>query len=97
VRVWRQACNPGAPAAMEQSDELAAALRQIGGGQPPPVANSLRARTPTPAFAAVSKACGTALRALLPLVRGGHAEVTADALAYRVRQLRPRGPPVPVA
>jgi hypothetical protein len=42
VRASRQASNPRAPAAMEQSDALAAALRQIGGGKPTPVAHSPR-------------------------------------------------------
>jgi hypothetical protein len=43
---WRQASNSRAPAAMAQSDELAAALRQIGGGKPTHIAHPPR-RTPT--------------------------------------------------
>ena len=35
LREYRRACNPRAPVAMYPADELAAAVRQIGGGASP--------------------------------------------------------------
>jgi hypothetical protein len=59
-----QASNSHAPAATEQSDELAAAVRQIGGGEPPP-ARSLAAlgRVDGRHAAVVLLACGQVERA----------------------------------